>query len=100
MILLYDMLLGKGIQCGGQIKRFLLDHKMELLAALHKIEGNIGILESSRTHTYQCKEGTYSVYMHNDRVLCCNTLLLILGTCTRVTVVVLCMCVSVCLLPS
>lgn len=66
MIILYDMLLGKGIQCGGQIKRFLLDHKTELLAAFHKIEGNTGFLKSSRTHIHQCKEGRYR---HNDRVL-------------------------------
>jgi hypothetical protein len=58
MILLYDMLLGKGIQCGGPIKRFLINHKMELLAALHKIEDNVGFLNSSRTHIYHCKEGT------------------------------------------
>ena len=48
MILLYDLLLGKGIQCGGPIKRFLVHHKMELLVALHKItEENSRFLESS-----------------------------------------------------
>ena len=34
MVLLYDLLLGKGIQCGGTLKRFLTSHKVELLTAL------------------------------------------------------------------
>ena len=33
MILLYDLLLGKGIQCGGPMKRFILNHKADLLIA-------------------------------------------------------------------
>ena len=55
MVLLYDMLLGKGIQCGGPMKRFLADHKVELLAALHKIDGNSGGFDSSLARIYQCK---------------------------------------------
>ena len=34
MVLLYDLLLGKGVQCGGPLKRFLTSHKVELLTAL------------------------------------------------------------------
>ena len=36
MVLLYDMLLGRGIQCGGPVKRFLRNHKGELLTAFEK----------------------------------------------------------------
>jgi len=32
MILVYDMLLGKGIQCGGPLKYFIMGYKEELKA--------------------------------------------------------------------
>ena len=40
MVLLYDLLLGKGIQCGGPVKRFLLSHKVDLFNALRESTDN------------------------------------------------------------
>jgi len=34
MVLLYDMLFGKGIQCGGPVKRAMHRHKAEILKCL------------------------------------------------------------------
>jgi len=33
-VLLYDMLFGKGIQCGGPVKRVMHRHKAEILKCL------------------------------------------------------------------
>ena len=47
MILLYDLLLGKGIQCGGPMKRFLVDHKKILLEAFMKsVERNSSLVQA------------------------------------------------------
>lgn len=54
MVLLYDLLLGKGIQCGGPMKRFLINHKVELLAAFRSsVDRNSGVVQSSGTY-YIC----------------------------------------------
>ena len=34
MVLVYDLLFGKGIQCGGPFKRLLMNNKSDLKAAL------------------------------------------------------------------
>ncbi len=34
MILVYDLVFGKGIQCGGPLKRFMMENKEKLKSAL------------------------------------------------------------------
>ena len=84
MILLYDLLLGKGIQCGGPIKRFLFQHKMELLVAFRKITEKISISDEST--------GTIIAYSTCLCVLrfCCFTPVPFFGSGRLVT----CMCMS------
>ena len=65
MVVLYDMLLGKGIQCGGLIKRFLSNHKVELMTAFRDSAERSSIMESSGTLIYvscftACTENPYS----------------------------------------
>lgn len=68
MVLLYDLLLGKGIQCGGPMKRFLVNHKVELLAAFRRsVDQNSGVVPSSGMYYTKCtcvKFAPSLIYVH------------------------------------
>eukprot|EP01137_Pigoraptor_chileana_P025138 Opistho-2@94154 len=46
-VLVYDMLIGRGIQCGGKLKRMLAPHKPRLDAALARLLVRRGVHEAS-----------------------------------------------------
>ena len=87
MVLLYDLLLGKGIQCGGPLKRLLTSHKAELLTALKsstkkhskavKSTGIILLLQLS------CNDNYYYYNLIHD---CCVNIIMLCIACDDMVV--------------
>ena len=52
MVLVYDLLFGKGIQCGGPLKPLLMKHKKCLKKALDSVHATI----ATRDRECECSE--------------------------------------------
>ena len=58
MVLVYDLLFGKGVQCGGPFKRLLMNNKSDLKAAL----ASTTVDNRDNGSEYQCKASLAVVY--------------------------------------
>ena len=58
MVFLYDMLFGKGIQCGGPVKRTMNRHKVDILKSLE------GAKERMKSSLHLFQQGTCDLYIH------------------------------------
>ena len=80
MVLLYDMLFGKGIQCGGPWKKAMKKHKVEILKCLEGAKQRMKPVTQKGTHVLKLTSikchplTTDDVFWHRQTLAACYQL--------------------------